>query len=509
MSSVLNQVWHTARMRTAMLPFFLLLACGGDPDSEAKDPGVVSDADTDTDADTDADADADADFDLSLHAQLVAGSTGTVLVSNGVPFPEGSVAADADLSLLDGTTEIPVHTSTLASWDDGSVRSVLIQFERDATAFPADLTLSVGRTPTTNAPTATPVDWTLPEAVAFPDAQWLSDSGVAGRQVPMGQAAWASDWETNQQDEYDALKGDADWGDDCRYDGYYSTTWSWYQLFVRTGDLEVYEWARREAVHYRDDQIIQTGPDAGTMNGRNEPRYLYQKALETDYLLTGDPRTLDVAGMMASYVLGEFDADWFLYEATDSHFWTERRVGFALLNLEIYGRLTNDATYLDAVGPRLDNILATQDEWPDGGYIHNLYAHDPYECTIPGTYGGSAFMTGLLFEPLIAIHERTGDPRIVDSVGEAADWLYDNGWTGSGFQYQIGCEADTAWASADLDLMIVHGFAFAAHHTGEQRYRDRALEIWNHAVDNAYLGTRKHYNQNYRSSPQALWYLEN
>lgn len=501
-------------MRRAHLLFSGLLICASSPGCGGSRGGGAtktppSHADADTDADADADTDTDADFDLPLHADLVGGGTGTVLVSNGVPFPEGDLPADADLTLLDGATEVGVHTAPLAHWDDGSVRSVLIQFERDASDFPAELVLSVGRTPNEPAPSAVPVTWTLPDAVAFPDAAWLASSGVAGRQVPEGQVAWAADWEANARDEYDALKGDADWTNDCREDGYYSTTWSWYQHFVRTGDLEVYQWARREAVHYRDDQIVQTGPDAGTMAGRTEPRYLYQKALETDYLLTGDPKTLEVAGLMADYVLATWDPDFFFFSSSDTHFWTERRAGFALLNLEIYGRLTNDPTYLDAVGPRLDNLLATQDESTVGGFIHDLYAHDPYECTIPGTRGGSPFMTGLLFEPMIAIHERTGDPRIVDSVGRAADWLYDNGWTGSGFQYQIGCESDTGWATADLDLLIAHGFAFAAHHTGEQRYADRATEIWNNGVANAYLGTRKHYNQNYRSSGQALWYLEN
>ncbi len=492
---------------TAVLfwPLLVIAGCSAEkPGSDdPNDTEADADADADSDMDADADADSDVDLDLPLRAQIVAGAGGTLLVSNGIPFAQGQLPSSDDIALLDGDTEISIHASALATWADGSVRSVLVQFERDAANFPVDLTLAVGQTRGTDDRSLVPVDWTLPEAVAFPDEVWLSASGVSGPQVPMGEVAWAAAWETQQRDGFDELVGDGDWGDDCRYDGYYSTTHSWYQLFVRSGDLEVFEWARREAVHYRDDQIEPTGQ----MNGRSEPRYLYQKALETDYLLTGDPTTLEVGGLMADYVLDAYEVDYFLFESDDEHFWTERRVGFALLNPVIYGRLTNDSTYLDALESRVDNLLATQDQWPDGGFIHNLYAHDPAECTTPGTYGGSPFMTGLLFEGLIAYYELTGDERIVDSVAEAADWLYDEGWTGDSFQYQIGCEGDTAWGATDLNLLVAHGFAFAAYHTGEQRHADRALEIWDAGVDGAFLGSRKHYNQNYRSSPSALWYM--
>jgi hypothetical protein len=200
------------------------------------------------------------------------------------------------------------------------------------------------------------------------------------------------------------------------------------------------------------------------------------------------------------------DADWFFYAADDTHFWTERRAAFPLLGLVIHGRLTGDATYLDATHARVDNLLRTQAEDDSGGFIHDLYAHDPSECTVEGTRGGSPFMTGLLMEGLIAYHEQFDDPRIVESVAAAADWLWEQGWQGDGFSYQIGCEGDTGYSAPDLNLLIAQGFAFAAHHTGEARFTERGAQVFEQGVQNAYLGTRKHYNQNYRASGAFLWY---
>ncbi len=115
-------------------------------------------------------------------------------------------------------------------------------------------------------------------------------------------------------------------------------------------------------------------------------------------------------------------------------------------------------------------------------------------------------MTGLLFEALISYYEWFDDPRIVDSMAGAVDWLWDNGWNNNGFNYQIGCEADTGYPTPDLNLMIAHGFAFAWYHSREARHLTRGLDAFHNGVAEAWLGARKHYNQNFRSSGAFLWY---
>ena len=472
----------------------------GDDVADDTADDVADTAEDVADTGDDADTTPDPTGSVTLYAEVVAGGGDTLLVSNGIPFAPGVLDDIADLRLTDGDTEIAVHVAVLARWPDDSIRAVLLQFERAASAFPADLILAWGASRTTTDRAAVPVDWTLPAAVAFPDADYLTGSRVLGWQVAAGADDRFAAYDANQADGYADLVGDGDWGPDARNDGYYSTTLNWYLHFVRTGDVDVYEWARREAIHYREDQIIHEGADAGTMNGRSEPRYLFLRAMEADYLLTGDPRTLEIAELMADYLLEVIDVDWFFYASDSERFWTERRVAFTLLGLIVYGRMSGDTAYLDATHARFDNLIATQGEHTDGGFIHHLYAHDSDECGTFGEYGGSPFMTGLLFEALITYYEQFGDERAVTSVVSAVDWLYDEGWYGSGFSYLIGCGYGAADEAPDLNLLTVAGFGFAYWATGEERFRTRGFEVFDAGVAEAYLGARKQFNQNYRSS---------
>lgn len=483
-----------------------------DPGSDAYPditPDVTPDTVTDTNTDTDTDTSPPATVDIPLTAtKLSAASSGELLVTNGVPMAPGVLTGSSDIALFDGSTELAIYANVLATWPDGSARSVLLQFARDAADFPTTLTLRLGAQRTTEDRTAAPIPTTLPDAVAFPDADYLTASRVRGRLTTSGGSADFATYDSQAQSAYDNLKGDGDWGPDCRADGYYSTTLSWYTLFARTADPEVFSWARREAVHYRDDQIVQTGADAGKMDGRSEPRYLYLQAMEADYLLTGDPKTLSVSKLMVDYLLANWPASWFHYEASDEGFWTERRAAFPLLGLLVYGRFSNDDSYLQATHAIVDNLLATQDEWPDGGWVHHLYAHDTDECGTFGSYGGSPFMTGLLFEALIAYWEQFADPRIPTAIAKATDWLW-TGWGSIGFSYLIGCPGESLQEGPDLNLLIAHGFAFQywLSDGADTQAKTRAETVFDAGVEEGYLGTRKHYNQQYRSSGAVPYYL--
>ncbi|MCB9640194.1 MAG: hypothetical protein H6727_14965 [Myxococcales bacterium] len=445
---------------------------------------------------------------LSLQAQAVGQQTGSVLISNGIPFAPSALTSINGLTLKDGNQEIPIFVKVLARWQDQSIRSVLLQFKRSATQLPSTLTLELDGQPQAARIAETPVTWTLPQAVAFPNKQYLCESMVGGPLIPSGSNPSFQAYDTNQETYYNQLKGNTDWGNDARLDGYYSTTLTWYLLFLRTGDLEKFSWARREAVHYRDEQIIQTGANAGRMNGRTEPRYLYLRAMELDYLLMGDPKTLQVSELMAEYLYSLHPVDWYHYKKADKRFWTERRAAFAMLGLLVYGRFSGKAKYMDRAKELLTKILATQAEWPDGGWLHGLYYHDSSECGDQNAYGGSPFMTGLLFEPLLAAYHWLQDPRIVPSIRKAADWLWTKGWQQTGFIYMIGCGNEYTDAAPDLNLLIAHGYAFLYWADGKKAAdKQRAQSVFDEGVQNAYLKARKQYNQNYRSSGAVLYYL--
>ncbi len=412
------------------------------------------------------------------------------------------------LTLKSGNQEIAIFVKILARWQDQSIRAILLQFQRPSTQFPASLTLELNGMPQVARRAEVAVTWTLPQAVAFPDKAALCDSMVGGPLIPHSTNPTFQAYDTNQMTFYNQLKGDSGWGNDARLDGYYSTTLSWYLLFLRTGDTEVFSWARREAVHYRDDQIIQSGANAGRMNGRTEPRYLYLRAMELDYLLTGDPKTLQVSEMMAEYLYTLHPNDWYHYKKADRRFWTERRAGFALLGLLVYGRFSGKTKYIDRAKEILTKILATQAEWPDGGWLHGLYYHDSAECADQNAYGGSPFMTGLLYEGLLAAHHWLQDTRIVPAIRKSNEWLWTKGWRQTGFLYLIGCGNSYTDAAPDLNLLIAHGFAFLYWADGKKPTDlQRAQSVFQEGVKNAYLKARKQYNQNYRSSGATLYYL--
>ncbi|GAG45590.1 unnamed protein product, partial [marine sediment metagenome] len=217
---------------------------------------------------------------------------------------------------------------------------------------------------------------------------------------------------------------DIPWVEDVRKDSYYSTAHVFYQLYVRSGDEEYFKSARREAVHYRDELIIQEGPERGRSTTYQQHRYIYVQAMIDDYLLTGDSKSLLVAGYMAEYLKNNFDPAKTFFPKKGKRFWTERLIAFPFLGIVSYYELTGKKEYLEFARKIMQNLYKTQNEWPQrGGFIHNLYSHDPEEGARRDEYGGSPFMTGLLLEAIIKYHRLTNSNIAKDSIFRALDWV--------------------------------------------------------------------------------------
>ena len=58
-------------------------------------------------------------------------------------------------------------------------------------------------------------------------------------------------------------------------------------------------------------------------------------------------------------------------------------------------------------------------------WVHNLYDHDPSECTDSTNWGVSPWMTGLLLEPFIDYHRLTGSNVARQSILWALEYLKD------------------------------------------------------------------------------------
>lgn len=449
---------------------------------------------------------------LDVTVVRLRGEAGTpALVSNGVPFAPGQLASERDVAILRDGQELPAATQVLARWPkDGSIRSLLLQFHLQALGHEAPVTFAWGRTRQAADVSVVPVTWEAPEGFLALPAYWLCDSQVIGPQVPMGGHPFP-DYDAQIQ-QYYPLRRDDQLQGDIRTDGYYSTPHAFYQLYVRSGDPDIFLSARKELLAYREREIIHEGPDAGRHVTYAQTRYVYTEAMADDYFLTGDPRTLEVAKTMAGYQTRVFPPSKAFYPGGATNFFTEREAASPLLGVVSYYEMSGEDRYLQLAKQYVDNLYRTQQEWPErGGFIHNLYAHDTEEGARPDEYGGSPFMTGLLLEGIIRYHQLTGDETAARSIFMALDWLMNEGLApdGSSFLYLTSDNYRSEPGQPDLNMLVAHGFGYGYKLSGYARtdYLELGTRLFQRGIQDAFLGKRKHFNQNFRSSGHFLAYI--
>ena len=427
-----------------------------------------------------------------------------ILVSTGVPFGVGQLQSDRDIAFFDGDTEIPIATKILARWPyDNSIRSVLAQFRIQSGDKPKDILMKWGEPRSIKDIPLTKIDWELPEGFILLPAEWLCKSEVIGEQAPMFSHPF-SKYDQNILDNFSARR-DAVLKGDVREDSYYDIGHVFYQLYVRSGEVDYFKAARREAVYYRDTQVISEGAERGRTKYKNS-RYIYVQAMVDDYLLTGDEKSLETAGYMAEYLKNHFDPKKAFFPKGASRFWRDREEAFPFLGAITYFELTGDKKYLNIASQYMNNLYKTQEQWLDkGSFIHNLYSH------IHGKgarRGGSPLMTGLLLEPIVEYHRLTGSEIAKKSIFKALDWLIKEGLTDS-FYYMTSDAARSEGGHTDMNLLIAHAFGYGYKISGYKKmeYLRTGKNIFQCGIDKASLGTRKDFNQNYRSSGHFLAYI--
>ncbi len=434
------------------------------------------------------------------------------LISSGIPFAPGQLISKDDFTVVDDKgNEIPIATKVLALWpQDQSIRSVLVQFKYPIEHLYEYATLKWGARRSTTDLSIIEPNWDYPEGWILLPAKWLCDSQVIGEQVPMGLIEF-NGYDENILKNYDEVKNKP-WTGDVREDGYYSTPHVFYQIYARSGELKYFLDARKEFLHYRDSEIVQEGENSGRSATQTDPRYVYIETMEDDYLLTGDPKSLTVAGYMAEYLRNYMKPDKAFYPKDEKRFFTERLMAFLMLEQLNYYELTQNKESVKLAGEFMENLYKTQLQWPSrGGFIHNLYAHDPEEGARPDEYGGSPFMTGLLLEAIIKYHQLTASDIAADSIFRAVDWLIKEALvsTGDSFRYTTADINRDSAGEPDLNLLIVHGLGYAYRLSGYQNqdYLQISQQVFNRGVKEAYLSKRKHFNQNYRNSGHYLAYI--
>ena len=451
---------------------------------------------------------------LTVH-DYPAGDGPTNLASNGIPLEPGALFNDANLRLMDGTTEVPIAVNTLARWHgDNSIRSILVQFDASFAGLTKTYSLEIGQPRTVSTSLTTPT-WDFPKKLITLPADYLCPSKIVWEQEPLGTTDF-TDWEQKQLDDYHEIDYEGATLDECpARDQYYDTIHTSYQLYARTGDKEYLINGRQWALHHVRDQIYLTGDSIG--HGKcpswTKTRFTYIQGLVNDYFLWGGSETKDVAGLVADYFYMTHSDDYYYQAPGVSEFWTEREPAFALLGLITYYEATNDTTYLNKAKQRIDQLYQMQLDNGGTAWIHDLHEHDPGECSASQSWGVSPWMTGLLLEGIIRYHQLTGYSVAEQSILWALDYLKDNclaitQHAGESFRYMCGCLNPThPEGEPDLDNMISHAFAYGYTLTDNTAYKDVAIDIFNTCVNYAYTGTAKHYNQQFRASGHTVAYL--
>jgi hypothetical protein len=122
-------------------------------------------------------------------------------------------------------------------------------------------------------------------------------------------------------------------------------------------------------------------------------------------------------------------------------------------------------------------------------------------------------MAGLLNDVLIRYYVYyKPDSRIPDAIRRSADFMWNSQWLPSAqaFKYLSGqCPgAGDESPAADLNNLIVTGFAWTYRQAHDEAYRNRADQIFAGAVNGAWLAGSKQFNQQYTSSYRYLAYRQ-
>jgi hypothetical protein len=406
------------------------------------------------------------------------GTSGTTRVNFAIPVPE-AMATDAERVVVAsaGGAELSAARRALATWPDGSLRSIQIQVEVDVGAVTA-LDIDVGATPTTEALALVPVADTLvaadgsegPRVWARLPAEWLAASKVAGPLAAGSMAQWGAvcDYGAFDTDAFLAIADD-------RGSWLYDRPTALYRGYAITGEASPLRSAYRETGIYFAG--ISGDGHISIPTAESDVKYHYTQGLAIHYLLTGDERFREAAESVAirMHALWSDPA----YEPGD--FWTERNAGFSLLAYEWAAAVSDDrasqiAGYADeAARAYLDLLDDASHAWSEDArcFAHDAADHDePY-----GYVGCSPWMSAILGDGLDAYARRVGGAeadRARAGLVRLGRMIATHGRDGDGRPYY--------WMGAGVDQNEVDEYD---EHWGESAYLVAMAWFWDGRRDDS------------------------
>jgi hypothetical protein len=254
---------------------------------------------------------------------------------------------------------------------------------------------------------------------------------------------------------------------------YYDGTRVFYQIGDYTGDP-----AWSVCARYVQNVYAPYPVTSNALGWRVFPHGLY-----TDYVRTGDVASKDGIAALAT-------TSAFAWSGGGPSWDLSRETAYLLETYAFYEKLGNTAANLPV---SYTFALGHMDQW---------FGTKSAPIVKP-------FMVGLTAEALIFYYEEVSeDPAVIAAVRQAADWLWLNAWSPSARAFQYGvCRKGGKYnaeckkgPAPDLNLLIAPMYAWLYHVTGEAKYQEQGDAIFSAGVDLAWLGTGKHFSQNYRWS---------
>lgn len=284
---------------------------------------------------------------------------------------------------------------------------------------------------------------------------------------------------------------------------YYDRAMIYYAWYRRTGNPKYLDRANAVALDYRRNYVE-------AANYIIQAHWSMLDGLAMHYLTTGDEASRTAIGKVGDMFTGLTYRDNIGTRTQTDNRVQARYIETLLLAHELkapsngirQGGISGGHDWAAELRRALPLILSTQDS--DGAF--RLSA-----CGDGGGRTVHPFTTGLLMDALAKYYDQfERDPRIITAVRKAADYLWANDWMPNdhAFRYiERVCPLEGfPTPAADLNNLIVGGYAWIYKQTGDATYRQRADEIFAGAVNDGWIGGAKQFNQVYA---HALRYIEN
>jgi hypothetical protein len=459
---------------------------------------------------------------VELRILRLASVTGSTLISSGIPFRSGALHS-ADLPRVrievEGS-EVSAYVAPVAQWPDGSLRSVLIQFEW--TLGPSGSVLArlvVGSAKPVARRPGRVGQLGLPDAAALPSrAEYLVQTALAGPTLTTSVTRTLGGAFAKYDTDFKRLS-DRHWKAraDAWEENYYDRSLVYYVAWMRSGDPEYWRRGTMIALNYRRQYLERN-------NYGTTPHWAQVAGLELHYLLTGD--TLSRRAVAGAYAWGLLTFATARYgplaaiENPQSEYMENRiqarvlqaalsayRMGASFVRSDGYGGELSPATWPTRLRDLLNKILSVQRA--DGSY--------PWVQICGGQLN---YMVGMLNDVLIEYYrDFEADPRIPAAVEKANEYLWTKQWlpADQAFKYasvncspnQFGRSVGGMTPAGDLNGLIIGSFGWLYQQTGDPKWRTRGDAIFAGLVAprwvSNYTGS-KQFNQAYTASFRYLAY---